>query len=73
MTIAAEGTLLDRVEKGAKVNLEVKYGLITLISQTVDLCEELKKVDLSCPLEKGKMVLTKEVELPKQIPPVRTP
>jgi hypothetical protein len=73
LTIAAEGTLLDRVEKGAKVNLEVKYGLITLISQTVDLCEELKKVDLSCPLEKGKMVLTKEVELPKQIPPVRTP
>jgi hypothetical protein len=71
LIISAAGTLLDRVEKGATVNLEVKWGLITLIKQTVDLCDELKNVDLSCPLEKGKMVLTKEVELPKQIPPVR--
>jgi hypothetical protein len=70
LTISAKGTLLERIEKGATVNLEVKWGLITLIKQTVDLCEELKNVDLECPLEKGKMVLTKEVELPKQIPPV---
>ena len=53
------------------MNLEVKWGLITLIKQTVDLCDELKNVDLECPLEKGEMVLTKEVDLPKQIPPVR--
>ena len=53
------------------MNLEVKWGLITLIKQTVDLCEELKNVDLECPLEKGEMILKKEVELPKQIPPVR--
>jgi hypothetical protein len=71
LIISATGTLLDRVEKGATVNLEVKWGLITLIKQTVDLCDELENVDLSCPLEKGKMVLKKEVELPKQIPPVR--
>lgn len=70
LTISAEGTLLERIEKGATVNLEVKWGLITLIKQTVDLCDELKNVDLECPLEKGKMVLTKEVDLPKQIPPV---
>ncbi|OGE53781.1 hypothetical protein PENARI_c007G08400 [Penicillium arizonense] len=69
LIISATGTLLDRVEKGATVNLEVKWGLITLIKQTVDLCDELENVDLSCPLEKGKMVLKKEVELPKQIPP----
>lgn len=71
MTISAKGILLERIEKGATVNLEVKWGLITLIKQTVDLCDELKNVDLECPLEKGEMVLTKEVDLPKQIPPVR--
>ena len=71
MTISAKGTLLERIEKGATVNLEVKWGLITLIKQTVDLCDELKNVDLECPLEKGEMTLTKEVDLPKQIPPVR--
>lgn len=52
------------------MSLEVKWGLITLISQTVDLCDELKNVDMECPLEKGAMVLTKQVDLPKQIPPV---
>jgi len=52
------------------VNLEVKWGLISLIHQTVDLCDQLKNVDMECPLEPGDMILTKEVELPKQIPPV---
>jgi hypothetical protein len=70
LTISAKGTLLERIDKGATVNLVVKWGLITLIKQTVDLCDELKNVDLECPLEKGEMTLTKEVELPKQIPPV---
>jgi hypothetical protein len=30
-------------------------------------------VDLECPIEKGKISITKEVELPKEIPPVRLP
>lgn len=53
------------------MNLEVKYGLITLVRQTADLCEQIVNVDLECPLEKGEMTLTKQVELPRQIPPVR--
>jgi len=70
LTIEAAGTLHEKIEKGATVLLEVKYGLITLIRQTVDLCEQIENVDLHCPLEKGDMVLKKQVELPKQIPPV---
>lgn len=50
--------------------LQVKYGVITLIKQTVDLCEQVKNVDLECPLE-GEMKFVKEVELPREIPPVR--
>lgn len=73
LVIKASGTLLEKVDKGATVNLEVKWGLITLIQQTVDLCDQLKNVDLTCPLKKGKMVLTKQVDLPKQIPPVGFP
>jgi hypothetical protein len=69
LTIEAAGTLRERIEKGATVLLEVKYGLITLIRQTADLCEQIENVDLHCPLEKGDMVLKKQVELPKQIPP----
>lgn len=53
------------------MNIEVKYGLITLVKQTLDLCEQLEKIDMKCPLEKGDMLLTKEVDLPSFIPKVR--
>lgn len=70
LAITAKGTLHEKVEEGAKVNLQVKYGLITLIRQTADLCEYVKEVDLECPLDKGDLKLYKEVDLPKEIPPV---
>ncbi|KAL4987237.1 Phosphatidylglycerol/phosphatidylinositol transfer protein [Aspergillus falconensis] len=71
LKIQAAGNLHERIEAGAYVVLEVKYGLITLLRQTADLCEQLTNVDLQCPLEEGPMVLTKEVQLPQQIPPGR--
>jgi len=70
LLIKATGTLNEPIEKGAYVLLTVKYGLITILNQSVDLCDQLHEVDLSCPLKKGQMTLTKEVDLPRQIPPV---
>ncbi|KAL1296913.1 hypothetical protein AAFC00_004524 [Neodothiora populina] len=69
LTIKASGTFTKDVEEGAKVHLQVKYGLIRIINQEADLCENIKEVDLECPLKKGPMTLTKDVELPKEIPP----
>lgn len=71
LKIKAEGVLHERVEKGAYVLLEVKYGLITLLRQRPDLCDQIVNVNLECPLEEGPLVLTREVDLPAQIPPVR--
>lgn len=71
LSIKAKGNLKQDVEEGAKVHLQVKYGLITLINQETDLCEQIKNVDLECPLKKGDMSFTKDVDLPKEIPPVR--
>lgn len=71
LTIKAKGDFKEKIEEGAKVHLHVKYGLITLINQEADLCDSLGNVDLKCPLEKGEMTLTKDVDLPAQIPPVR--
>jgi len=51
------------------VHLQIKYGLITIIKQTLDLCDNVEKVDMKCPIEKGDITFEKEVELPKQIPP----
>ena len=62
----------DTIIQGAYVRIEVKYGFIKLINMQSDLCEQLGNVDLECPIEPGKLVITKSVDLPRQIPPVRT-
>lgn len=69
LTIKAKGTFQEKIEQGAYVLLQVKYGLITLIKQQADLCEQIVNVDLKCPLEEGEMSFTKDVDLPAHIPP----
>jgi len=69
LVIEASGTVKDTITKGAYVHIEVKYGYIKLINMQSDLCEQLGNVDLQCPIEPGKLVITKSVDLPKQIPP----
>lgn len=48
--------------------LTVKYGLITLIHQTADLCDQLTNVDLKCPLKKGTMSMSHGAKIPEQVP-----
>jgi hypothetical protein len=69
LQIKASGEVKETIEKGAYVLLTVKYGLIRLISTTADLCEQIGNVDLKCPVEPGTMEITKDVDLPAQIPP----
>lgn len=71
LIIQASGTLAEAVEEGAYVALQVKYGLIRLISTKADLCEQVANVDMECPIKKGDITITKTVELPKEIPNVR--
>ena len=72
LTIEAVGNLLEDVDEGAYVVLQVKYGLIRLVNTEADLCEQVSNVDLTCPIKKGKTTIVKDVELPKEIPPVST-
>lgn len=71
LTVTAKGYLSEDVEDGAYVEVEVRYGFIKLIHQTFDLCEEISKVDLECPIKKGEQIITKEVEIPDEVPPGR--
>jgi hypothetical protein len=73
LVISAVGVLHDVITAGAKVDVTVKYGLITLLRESVDLCDNAKEVDLECPVDQGKLVLNKSVDIPKQIPPVCSP
>ena len=69
LTFTAVGTLDKTIEEGAYVEVEVRYGFIKLIHQTYDLCEEIVKVDLQCPIKLGKQTITKNVEIPEEVPP----
>ncbi|KAK0715664.1 ML domain-containing protein [Lasiosphaeris hirsuta] len=69
LTIKASGFVKETIEDGAYVNLQVKYGYIKLLDTQADLCKEIKNVDLDCPIEKGPISITKDVDLPKEIPP----
>lgn len=69
LVIKASGTVKEDIKEGAYVLLQVKYGLIRLISTKADLCEQIGNVDLECPIEKGKLSITKTVSLPAEIPP----
>ncbi|KAL7627571.1 Phosphatidylglycerol/phosphatidylinositol transfer protein [Parahypoxylon ruwenzoriense] len=69
LVIHATGTVYEPIKEGAYVNLVVKYGLIRLISTKADLCEQIKNVDLECPIEKGVLSITKSVEIPREVPP----
>ena len=70
LTIKATGNFTEKVEQGARLELVVKYGLITLIRQKADLCEQMKNaVNEECPLF-GEKTITKDVDIPKEIPPV---
>jgi hypothetical protein len=73
LVISAIGTVSSTIEEGAYILLTVKYGLIRLISTKADLCEQVKNVDLECPIEKGVLNLSKVVSLPAEIPPVSLP
>ena len=66
LSIEASGTVKETIEEGAYVKLVVKYGYIKLLDQTMDLCEQIKNVDLECPIEKGKISITRTSTCPRR-------
>ncbi len=69
LVIEASGIFSKEVDTGSYVDIDVRYGYIKLVQETFDLCEQLENVDLTCPLDKGKLVITKEVDIPNEVPP----
>lgn len=69
LQIAGEGSIKQTIEKGAKIHVQVKYGVIRLINQELDLCDYAAQANLECPLKEGPLKLAKSVDLPSEIPP----
>ncbi|POW18787.1 hypothetical protein PSHT_05381 [Puccinia striiformis] len=72
LTVRATGTIRRLIEDGAYAVVTVKVGLVRLLQKTFDVCEELRKADVSlqCPMEPGDFDIAYEITLPKEIPPV---
>jgi len=68
LEIEAVGYLKETIGEGSYIDLTVKLGLIKLLQQRLDLCEQVEKVGKKCPLEKGRQELKHTVTLPKEIP-----
>lgn len=71
LRIQGSGYFKETVYEGAYVDVLVKYGIVTLYSKRLDLCEQAPEVEESCPIEKGNHTVDKLVELPGKIFPVR--
>lgn len=69
LTFSAAGLLAKPVTAGAYAHVTVRYGLIKMIDQIYDICDEIPKIDLSCPIEQGQINITKSVEIPAEVPP----
>jgi len=70
LTIEATGEVLETIENGTYIHVVVRLGpYIKLLDKTFDFCEEIVNVNLSCPVKKGTVSITKEVQLPAAIPP----
>ncbi|KAI5963625.1 NPC2 [Candida pseudojiufengensis] len=69
LTFTAKGKIDKTIVDGAYVEVDVRYGFIKLIHQTYDICEEITKIDLECPIEKGEQIIKKIVEIPDEVPP----
>lgn len=68
-SIEAKGNLKQNVTEGAYIKLEVSFGFIKLVQQTVGLCDQVGAVNLTCPIEKGEVKIVKEADIPKEAPP----
>ncbi|KAJ5108599.1 Phosphatidylglycerol/phosphatidylinositol transfer protein [Penicillium angulare] len=66
-TIKASITFLKPLKNGANVKVNVSAGNVNVLSKTFDICQEVKKVNLKCPLEK-KVDFETKVDL-KGVPP----
>lgn len=71
LSFEAIGTVSKTIEPGAYVEVDVRYGFIRLLHQTFDLCDEIGKIDVSCPIRDGEQVIRKVIEIPQEVPPGR--
>lgn len=68
VNVSVSGTLKTAVTSGS-VDVTIKYGSITLIHQTLDLCEVVDKTAYRCPFAAGPLTISLSQTIPSIAPP----
>ena len=55
---------------GGSIKIEVKWGFLKVVDQTVQVCDVLKESNLKCPLSAGTYSASQTVSLPSETPGV---
>ena len=61
---------IEETVTSGSVKVTLKLGFIPLPGQTFDLCDLLKDVGDSCPVEPGQLSIKQTLEIPRSIPGV---
>ncbi|CAH1760522.1 15483_t:CDS:2 [Entrophospora sp. SA101] len=69
LRVQGSGYFKETVGEGGYVDVVVKYGIVTIYSKRLDLCEQAPEVDESCPVMKGNHTIDKVAQLPGNIFP----
>lgn len=62
------GQLAAPLAEGAYVDVQVRLGLVKLLTRRLDLCEELRRLGVKTPMPAGDFELVRKVALPREIP-----
>ncbi|KAI9205499.1 ML domain-containing protein [Polychytrium aggregatum] len=71
LDVKVRGYLNDQVDVGAYLQVRVKLGLFKLVDTRMDLCEEVKQINMECPLEPGYYDIHHTADIPFEVPPGR--
>lgn len=74
LRVIVTGQLGKEVNAGATLDVKVRVGRLPLLTKRLDLCDELNKAPSSpdrCPFSPGEKRWQYDVDLPREIPPVR--
>ena len=65
-----EGDAFRGSQEGAYVDITVKLGLVKIVTQRVDICQQVKDSDkdIECPIKEGEYTVEQTVTIPGVAP-----
>lgn len=57
---------------GGSIALKLKWGIITVVHETLDLCKTAEQAGLSCPIAAGTQTVSGSAQIPGIAPGVST-